>query len=416
MNGLINWLQKNFAPKLNKVARNPWISSLQESIYSVMPMILFGSLISIIGILRLAVPQIPDLSLLNSFTFGLIGIFVAFMLPYYLMGKMELNDMRIIGSATSVSLFLMYLFPTVKDGFITIDFARFGGGGMLCAFLSGYLTVIVFLLFGKLMGKKESDVLPEFIARWFQALAPITVLVVVSYIVTFVLGFDIYTVMVFLVTPITALVQTLPGYILLMLAYNVFYSMGLSTHVINSMMYPILIMAVNENIAAAAVGLIPQNIVTWESLVAFGSIGGGGWHLSLCLMYIFLAKSKRLKAVGKTCIAPVAFNINEPILFGTPIVFNPILMLPMWVASVIIPAVQWLAMNFGLVPLSTQLSVLLQMPPFVFAFMCFGFSGLILCIVCFLISAIVYYPFFKVYDKDLYAKENNLSTDNPVVE
>jgi len=410
MNKFMDWMINSFAPKMNKFAMNPWVSSIQQSVYSVMPMILFGSIVSISGALRVIIPAIPDLSLLSSFSFGLISIFISFLFPYNLMEKKGYADSRIMASAASVGLFLMLIIPSFDEsGNLVVEFARLGSAGMMCAFLSGIFTSMIWLLCRKIIKIKSSTSLPSFVVEWINALTPLAVIIVTGYLCTFVYHIEVYSIVLLVFNPILGLVQTMPGYMVISFFQSFLYSMGISTHVINPFFFPLLIAGVEQNIANVAAGGAASNFVTFESVIAFNDIGGTGNHLSLCLLMIFMCKSKRLKAIGKATLPPVCFNINEPVLFGAPIVFNPLLMIPMWIQGFLFPALMYIAMHSGLVAFSTQLNTLYQIPPFMVAFMVFGIRGLLFALFLFVLSGAIYYPFLKAYDKQVLSEEEKVS-------
>jgi len=405
MKKFMDWMVNSFAPKMNKFAMNPWVSSIQQSVYSVMPMILFGSVVSVIGALRVVLPWLPDLGLLSSFSFGLISIFIAFLFPYSLVDKKGYTDSRIMASAASVGLFLMLILPTFDEaGNIAFEFARLGAAGMMCAFLAGIFTSLVWVMCRKAI-KIKSTTMPSFVIEWVNALTPLSIVIITGYLCTFIFKIEIYSMVLLIFNPILGFVQTMPGYMMISLLQSFLYSLGISTHVINPFFFPLLIAGVEQNIANVAAGGVASNFVTFESVIAFNDIGGTGNHLSLCLLMIFMCKSKKLKAIGKATLPPVCFNINEPVLFGAPIVFNPLLMIPMWIQGLLFPALMYIAMHSGLVAFSTQLNTLYQIPPFMVAFMVFGIRGLIFAILLFILSGVIYYPFLKAYDRQVMKEE-----------
>ena len=135
-------------------------------------------------------------------------------------------------------------------------------------------------------------------------------------------------------------------------------------------------------------------------------IGGAGATLGLAILLALRAKSQYGKMLGKTTVIPAIFNINEPIMFGAPIVLNPILIIPFILAPIINIIIAWAATNFGLVP-AMYIAAPWTLPAPLFAFMATGGSwqAAILGFVLIFVSVLVYYPFFKMYDKKLLAEE-----------
>ena len=135
-------------------------------------------------------------------------------------------------------------------------------------------------------------------------------------------------------------------------------------------------------------------------------VGGSGVTLSLAIMIAFLAKSKRLRLIGKSTLIPSLCNINEPLIFGIPVAFNPILMIPMWICQLVCPIVVYLALQYGFVPIPAAPWDFGFMPqPIVAFFATKSIAGSLLTLINFGISWIVYYPFFKIYDRQCCAEE-----------
>ena len=111
--------------------------------------------------------------------------------------------------------------------------------------------------------------------------------------------------------------------------------------------YAIWIPAIEENAALVAQGLDPVNINTFETFFSgWLGIGGMGATLPLVIWFLF-ARSKKLKTIGKATLIPSLFNINEPVVYGAPVAFNPLLMVPMWINGLITPIIVYLALDMG---------------------------------------------------------------------
>ena len=132
---------------------------------------------------------------------------------------------------------------------------------------------------------------------------------------------------------------------------------------------------------------------------------GTGLTLSLVIEMILLCKSERLKAVGKTALIPGIFNVNEPVIFGLPIILNPIMLIPFVLSPVVCVTLAYFSMKVGIVPRPTGVPVPWTMPaPFGGFMMTGSVMGGILQIVLLLISGVIWYPFIKVLDRQ-YVKE-----------
>jgi len=118
------------------------------------------------------------------------------------------------------------------------------------------------------------------------------------------------------------------------------------------------------------------------------------------------SKSKKLRTLGKIFIGPSIFNINEPVMFGAPVVFNPLLMLPMWINSITGPVVVWIAMSTGLLNIPSKMIQVGQVPaPVSTVMITEDWRGIIWYIVLFVIYLATWYPFLKVYERQVLAEE-----------
>jgi cellobiose PTS system EIIC component len=402
MNTFINWMNQNFTPKMNKITRNVWVSSIQEAIMAILPLILVGSLITLISILNNYFSKMPNLSPITTFSFGLISIFVALLVPYFIMEKKKKSDRKIISGLTGLSLFLMLLMPKfTDDGGITFSLERFSGNGMFVALIVGLLVGAFMYLFSKFSFFKGASSLPDFIIIWFDTIIPITILLLLGWLFTFQLNVDLYDLIIKVFEPVTAIAQSFSGFVFITFLGVFFYSFGISAWVLYPIIFPIMLEGIQQNIDGVA-----QNINTMETSTAWVWIGGMGSTLPLVLMMLFMAKSSHLKAIGKVTLVPSIFNINEPVIFGAPVAFNPILMIPMWLNGLIIPAITYIALNLEMVTIPERLFQLWYMPIGISSMLINSdFRGLILLALIVVVSWLIWFPFFKVYDMQQFKKE-----------
>lgn len=141
-------------------------------------------------------------------------------------------------------------------------------------------------------------------------------------------------------------------------------------------------------------------------------IGGSGSTIGFVLLMLFRARSKQLKEVGKLAITPSLFNINEPVIFGTPIVMNPILIVPFILNPVLITIISWFLMKWDLVKIPFVM-VPWTTPPIIAGFLASGFSisVVLLNIFSIILSIVIFYPFFKIYDAQLAVEESNVKKE-----
>lgn len=408
MKSFMKWMNESFTPKMNKITGNAWVSSVQDAIMGILPLILVGSLMTLISLLKMVIPAIPDFTMISNFSQGLMSLFMAFLIPYYLMEHKQITDKTIVAGTAGAALFLMIIFPIFsKDGAsITFTFERFGGVGMFAAIIAGLFAAFIMNLFGKFSFFKNNDTLPDFIIVWFDSLIPVTIILFVGWMFVFELHTDVFALINQLFKPLTSASQSFVGFVLITFISAFLYSFGISAWVLYPITYPIWMQGIQENAQLVAKGQIATNINTYETNIGWIWLGGMGATLTLVIMMLLFAKSKRLKLISKTVIVPSLFNINEPTVYGAPIAFNPTLMVPFWLNGIVLPAITWVAMHFGLVTIPSQMNQMWYIPIGIFTFMAnTDWRGLILLAINFVVSALIWYPFFKVYDNQLVKQE-----------
>ena len=408
MNKFMNYVEQHIAPLIRKIGQNIWISATQEAILAAVPATLVGSVATLISVFRgFGLSFLPDLSMLSSFSFGLFGLFLAYQLPCIIMEKKRHRKVARQAGLAGLGLFLLLVYPSFnEEGNLVLTTANLGAGGMLNALVSGYITAIVFNIFVKHSLFKEDSALPSFIITWFDSIIPWTLCLLFGILLTFTLEFDLIEAIRALLLPISAFSQSFGGFILVVTLILFMYSFGISAWIIFPLLSLIWMEGQNANLALVAQGLPPTNVHTYE-VFQMCFIGGQGATLALCLFMTFLAKSKRVKTVGRAALIPSIFNINEPIVYGAPVAFNPTLMIPFWFAGLANCIIVWIAFSSGLCTVPVE-PFRMTMPSLLYAPLALkSISGLILHLVCFTATAVIYYPFFKVYDKQCCEQDEN---------
>lgn len=405
MNKLIEWMSKVVAPKMNKIARNPWMMAVQEAILTCMPVIFIGSFSLILGIFGGFIEGFPDVSPISDFSMGLLSVFLAYLVPHNILEKKRHNKCKKEAGIAGLALFLMLCGPIMSDGNITFAFWNLGSGGMIAALVAGIFTGYVMNLFASFSFFKEDSAIPDFITVWFDTLIPMLIIIGMGWLLVFVMKINMFDVISSIFYPVLAVGDGLIGFLVIyFIGYTFLYTFGISTWVIYPLESAIVYSALAENQAAVAAGNVATKLNV-SGITTYMTIGGGGCTLALGIMFLCLSKSKKNKLIGKTTFIPSMFNINEPLIFGAPVAFNPILMVPMWIVGLLAPIITYIALKINFIPKISVLWSFWYAPKPIGAFFVGGISGVILVFIIFAISWIVYYPFFKIYDKQCYEDE-----------
>ncbi len=407
MNKLVDWLEESFTPKANRIFNNPWIACISSAMQKVIPFILTGSVIYFYNVFTQFFVFLPDLSPIATFSFGLITLIVTFMVTNQAMEKLNHPEYTINAGIVSICTLIMVAFPFGDNSDSLSAFVgNLGPAGMLVGILVGLFVAEIFHLWGKLKFMKDSNV-PDFIANWINTILPTFIVLAIAMIVIYVVEFDIYNFIILSFSPIANIAQSLPGLILLSFIPAFFYTLGISTWTWGAITTPIYLVAIQANIDAVAAGETAQYIVTSETVFTLGFITLGGVCATLPLNVLMIrSKSQKMRTLGKIFIGPSIFNINEPVMFGTPVVFNPVLMVPAWINSIIGATYVWFLMATDALHKPAQLLQIGQIPaPLSSVLVTQDIRALLWYVVLFIIYLVIWYPFFKSYEKTLVEAE-----------
>lgn len=261
---------------------------------------------------------------------------------------------------------------------------------------------------------KMPDSVPEGIANSFNSLLPIIVTIVI--ITAFAFGFEgitnmnlldfIYTV---LQTPLMALAQTSIGIVFIRLFSQMFWFLGIHGGLATSaIINPVFSAALAENVEAVNNGLRATNIVTQGTFTSFGAIGGAGNTMGLIIAIFLVSKRKDWKEVSKFSLIPGIFGINEPMVFGLPIMFNTYLAIPFFLCPTVCILIGYAAQSFGLIPCSIA-QASLGIPLFLRPFLYFGGSwqAALLQFLLLILSVLMYLPFVKLANRSANESESD---------
>lgn len=408
MQKLINWLETSFQPKMNKINHNVWVVTLKDSMLQILPFILLGSIFCIGAVIENYIKLPFSFWTPFGWTMGMVSVLVAFLIPFNFCEKKRLRKQRIIAGSTGLILFFISITPELTEpGFGS---SAFGAGGMFCAMITGVIVCIVFNLFGKFSFFKEDSPIPDFVRQWFDALLPIGLIIFGGFLAVQVCGLNLYQLSVALFMPLQDVLNTWYGFILINFITCFIYSMGISSWVLTPVTEPVKLAAITANIAMAAAGTATAanlNIFT-ESTVFCTYMWWGGiactWPLVIMLAR---SKAKKLKALGRACVGPAVFNINEPVIFGC-VAWNPVMMIPMWIIGIVAPALTWIGTKIiAFAPLQTIQFDLWYCPFGISTFIASNGSiaAIILAIIILIVCAFIWFPFFKAYEKQCLDEE-----------
>lgn len=430
-------LEEKVMPVAAKIGAQRHLLALRDGLIATMPFIVIGSLFLIIA--NFPIPGYADwmtsifgptwaakLSYPVDATFNIMSIIAAFAVAYRLAESYNLDAMS--AGTISVAAFLLTIpfsfsfTPTGAEEAVLVT------GAISKAFLSskGLFVALLFAIISteiyRWVVKKDIVIkmpagVPPSVGKSFAALIPGLIVFLVVWGIRLLVEFTPYESINGLVTavlgdPLKMVGLTLGGTIVAEFFVTILWSTGLhGTNIVKSVMEPIWFGAMGDNMTAYQAGEPVPHIVTQQFWDNFVHIGGTGVTFGLVLAMVLFAKSQQMKQLGRLAFAPGIFNINEPLIFGMPIVLNPIMIIPFVVTSIVTVIVTFIGMDIGWVAKPVGIAVPWTMPPIISGYLASGghISGAIMNIVNIVISFLIYLPFFKTYDKAKKKEEDAMS-------
>lgn len=418
MKRLNDFLEKRLLPIATKLGSNRILGIIRDAMCANLALLIIGSIAILLAnipnetIAKLLEPASPLFNGIFSVTTGLMGLATAVGVAYYGSHEFKLTTY----STIAVVLASFLVTQIHADG--TLNSAGLGAEGLIAAILVGFfcLYIIAFCQKHNIVIKLPNGV-PPAVANSFSSLIPGIITISSLGIINIVLGFNINSAMSSLFSPLSSILNTLPGYMLYHMLCGAVFFCGIHNNVITGVLLPFMLVNGAANEAALAAGNTAQ-FVAVQSTDAIIMMGGTGATLGMVFLMTFIAKSQYFKSLGKVSLIPSIFNINEPVIFGTPICFNPIFFIPFVLVPGIIAGLTFALMSSGIIGMPVVANLPWSTPFFLAGFLICGGNilGTIWPIAVILISLILYLPFFKIADRIEYQKElqsnNQLETQN----
>ena len=425
MSKAIEILEEKLVPVAAWVAENKYVNGIRRAFIMMMPLLMIGSIFLMITAFPLPAYQRGMASLLGenwkdifdipvSATFNLIALFVSFLVAQQLAKQFELDSIAVGLLSLASFLILTPLGNTSEFGQV-ITFTWLGSKGMFVAMVIGVVTVKIFHFFVKkdILVKMPDGVPPEVI-KSFEALIPGTVILATALLLRVGMEHTSYGtihdfVYKMLALPLRALGTSYIGSILTVFAISILWSVGINSgSMVNGFVRPFWLENQAENIAALQAGQPLPHVIT-EQFFDMIWMGGAGVTLSLLLAIVIFAKSKHIKSVGAIGIVPGIFNINEPVLFGLPIILNPIMLIPFNIVPIVMVTTQYIAMNIGLVSKPLGVAFPWPTPAIISGFITVGdLTGSLMQLANLIIGAMIYLPFLRIIDKASKKEEDEM--------
>lgn len=441
MKKLLEYIEKYALRPMEKISQQRHLLAIRNGVMAAFPLTLIASLFMFIAVL-----PIPESWALKQFIIVNQNIFLApyrmtvFVVTLYVVIGVGSNLAEhygydpLSGSLISIVAFLMTIIPINVFSIIPAEFLYqaqnlgldtswaseikilgwvlpenpLGESGILVGILSAIFGVEVMNfskkmnMFKKTQDKAAKTLIPPAVTRSLETIMPIFIVTFTLFIVRDVLGINLQGYIMDLMNNVINIATTLPGAIALVVMVTLLWTFGIRGFAVASTAAsPLWIRLIQENIYAYNNNLPIPNVAPQPFYQWFVWIGGTGGTLSLVIILCF-SKTRYLKKLGLTSLLPSLININEPVIYGVPLILNPYMSIPFIIGPTLSTVVAYTAMNLNLVtkPFAAPPA---NFPAPVGAYLATGgdWRAVILCAVNMLICGIVYYPFVKAYEQKI---------------
>lgn len=418
---LMDFVMDKLAGPISKAADNVVVSAIKDGLVGATPVIILGSIFLLLAIVGQpwignGGPLIPALSPLTgqflvayNLTMNILSLYacIGIAMSYAKHYKMDL-----LGSALmSLMSFLLITTNVVNDG--TISIAPFAASGLFAAIISSIFAVWVYrMCIQKNLVIKMPAGVPQGVGNAFSALIPFVIVAIVTWGLRSIVGFDIISLLSTIMKPLFAATDNIVVFTIRIFLGNILWSVGLhGDNMLNPIITPLLVNWIAENGKAVSEGVDLYHLPhIWTMAVERMSIWtSAAWGL---LFWMWRSKVKYVKAMAAACTPAAIFTITEPLIFGLPIVMNPFLLIPFVLSATVSAIVTYGSMAIHLVA-RPFIELPWATPPPVFAYLATGgdWKAVVVVVVNFLIGVVIYYPFFKTFEKNELEKEKELASE-----
>lgn len=416
MNNFIDNLAEKLTPLAGKLGSNRYLAVLRDAFMLSFPLTMFGSIVVVLNNLPFWSDDLKG-TLGGLFgngqnaTMSIMTIFVTFGIGYYL--TRSYDEDGVFGGAVSLASYLIltpFNFTTAEgaevSGALSLD--RLGAKGMFIGMLAAFIAAEIYVRITKKgIVIKMPEGVPDAVARSFASLIPaiftLTVFLLLNALVSGVFTTNLHDVIYTVIQkPLVGLGSGLPATLLSLFFVQILWFFGLHGQIIvNSVMDPIWNTLALENLDAFKAGEALPHIITKPFMETFTvGLGGSGMTLMVVILMAFVMKSRQMKDIGRLAIGPGLFNVNEPVIFGLPIVLNASILIPWVLTPLIVTTINYFSMASGLVPAPTGVTVPWTVPLFFSGMMATNsLMGGLLQLIDVAIVGVMWYPFLKVVDK-----------------
>lgn len=413
-------IEKILAPMANALNNNKIIQTISKALMSLMPALMIGAIESLFQQIPLEVYQnfihstgiYSVTQVLVNVTTNMLAVYAVFAIGYVFVNN-EGYDGFTGGVLSLIAFMIVTPMETTGEGYMAITnlpLSWLGAKGLFTAMFVALLTSYTYcFLIRKNITIKMPDSVPTFVSKSFSGIIPGAVISIIFGTLSVIFQMTdfgnvhqaIYSV---IGLPLTSIGGSIWAALLIYVLSGFCWFFGIHGIAVISAVMPIWMAADAANIAAVSATGVATNIVTYNWVNAIGNIGGAGCTLGLIILCAFTAKSKRYREIGKLAIVPSCFGINEPVVFGLPCMLNAVLAIPFIFLPVVLIGISYLLTVTGILPVGNGIAAGAAIPIFS-GLLIGGWRVALWNAVEIIITIVVYFPFFKILDKQAFQEE-----------
>lgn len=420
---MLDKLESIFMPLAEKIGKNKYLISIRDGFLLTTPLLIIGSFFLLIANFPInnwtefwarffGENWTAYMAKPTSATFDIMAILAVVGIAYSF--SRELNVDKLSGAAVAVVSWFILMPYKVTDGSVTLNGIPLdwvGSKGIFIGIITAFVSVHIYAwVIKKGWIIKMPKGVPPAVTQSFAALVPSAVVLGVFFLANSLIAITPYDnafnfIFKFLQQPLLVLGNTLGAVLVAMGFQHFFWFFGINGgSIVGSIMQPILTPLSMENLSAFQAGTVLPNVINQQFYDLFTTFGGAGSTLSMLIAMIIVCRSQRIKNLSKISIVPALFGINEPVIFGLPVVLNPTILIPFLLTPLINILISYFSMVSGLVPFTSGVSMPWTTPVIISGFLTTGWRGALLQLILVILGVFIYMPFVKMMDKQ-YKKE-----------
>jgi cellobiose PTS system EIIC component len=410
-----NFVVDRLAGPMSKFGNIPAVAAVRDGLVAIIPIVIIGSLFLLIALLGLPgtfsekalVPALsstsPKLLVFFNMTMNFLSLYAAVAIGMNYAKHFKIDSIN--AALLSVVAFFMININDLSNG---MNVTNFAAGGLFAAIISSLISIKVYHFFlEKKITIKMPDGVPPNVANAFTALIPFFVIFTLLWIVRSILNFDITAFLNSVLGPVFSGTDSIFVYVPRVFVGLLLWSVGMhGDNMIGPIFEPLKLQWVAENAEALAKGVDLKDLPhVWTTVVERLTVWpAAAWGI---LFWMWKSKLKQARTLASIATPAAVFTIIEPIVFGLPIVLNPFFIIPFILSGTIAAIVTYSAFSLHLIN-RVFVELPWATPPFISGYVATGgdWKGILIVLINFAIGIVVYYPFWKAYEKAESQKED----------